>query len=579
MPQTVRRTVVFGPFRLEADDRLYVEERPVHLPPKELALLRLLAEADGRVVRKEDIFDRVWPDTAVSDASLTRCIRSIRAALGERGRQGGYIETLHGRGYRFAGTVVAIDASRTVASTTLSRVLVAPLANARMKRDDESLCEGLSEELTDELARRLAGHHGVISSHTALHVKGKDAVAAASELRAAHVVAGSLERREDSIRVRLELIRVRDGVQLCSRRYDCAADAAIGLATEIGADVAELLLSTPSAPPPATESFRPISAAMVRAHRAVLEGRYLARMRTEAGMRAGLERFRQACADAPDYAVAHVAIAQAHLMLAFRGVIRPLDAAPVVRESLARALALDSGLLPALVALGQLAYNIEWNLPAAESVLRRTLALEPGYPPACLHLGELLTATGRFDEAISVRRLGFELDPLSPSLRLGLAQTLLWSRRTDEALEEGRMLTQDLPGFLAGYAVHACAAYLEGRRDEAIVAARTCLRITPSEPVGMSGCAWVLAVCDERDVARAATGKLDEIASERPGAAVYAAIAHAGLGEDDAALAWLERAYAERNMFLPLLTRDVRFARLGSHPRVREIFTSVVGPT
>jgi hypothetical protein len=54
-------------------------------------------------VRKAALLETVWPETAVTEGVLTRCIRELRRALGDDARQARYIETVHRRGYRFVG--------------------------------------------------------------------------------------------------------------------------------------------------------------------------------------------------------------------------------------------------------------------------------------------------------------------------------------------------------------------------------------------------------------------------------------------------------------------------------------------
>jgi DNA-binding winged helix-turn-helix (wHTH) protein/predicted ATPase len=98
--------VRFGPFHLDPAQGLTLGARSVHLTPKSLTLLSLLARRAGLVVTKAEIFAAVWPDTAVSDAALTSCIQELRTALGDDARQPRYIETVHRRGFRFVANVV-----------------------------------------------------------------------------------------------------------------------------------------------------------------------------------------------------------------------------------------------------------------------------------------------------------------------------------------------------------------------------------------------------------------------------------------------------------------------------------------
>ena len=96
--------LLFGPFRLDADaGSLARGGRSVELAPRPFALLRYLAEHSGRVVTKEELLDAVWPGVFVGDAVLKVAVREIRKALDDPADAPLFIETVHGRGYRFRG--------------------------------------------------------------------------------------------------------------------------------------------------------------------------------------------------------------------------------------------------------------------------------------------------------------------------------------------------------------------------------------------------------------------------------------------------------------------------------------------
>ena len=102
------RTWDFGEFRLdEAERRLTRAGRPVALAPKTFDLLVLLVERPGRLVRKDEIMQRLWPDTIVEEGTLARHVSSLRGALGDRAADSGLIQTVHKSGYRFAAAVQA----------------------------------------------------------------------------------------------------------------------------------------------------------------------------------------------------------------------------------------------------------------------------------------------------------------------------------------------------------------------------------------------------------------------------------------------------------------------------------------
>jgi DNA-binding winged helix-turn-helix (wHTH) protein len=101
----MRRPVSFGAFCLDVESRQLLhgtERRPVHLSPKAFALLCALVEVRPRAVSKQELHERVWPSTFVSEVTLASVIAELRGALGERGREPGFIRTVHGFGYAWA---------------------------------------------------------------------------------------------------------------------------------------------------------------------------------------------------------------------------------------------------------------------------------------------------------------------------------------------------------------------------------------------------------------------------------------------------------------------------------------------
>jgi DNA-binding winged helix-turn-helix (wHTH) protein/tetratricopeptide (TPR) repeat protein len=101
----------FGEFELDpASYELRVRGQSVALQPKVLELLSYLAERRGRVVAKRELLSALWPDVHVSESSLAWCVSQARKALDQKRGDRGPIETVHGRGYRFAADVQAVDA-------------------------------------------------------------------------------------------------------------------------------------------------------------------------------------------------------------------------------------------------------------------------------------------------------------------------------------------------------------------------------------------------------------------------------------------------------------------------------------
>ena len=125
----------FGPFRAEPRERrLSRDGQPIALPPKAFDLLVILLEQPDRLLRKEDLIDRLWPGVFVEEVNLAQNISTIRRALGGDGRES-FIQTVAGAGYRFIAPVRTAPQSPAAGDHPRSRLLVLPFR--MLKPDDD----------------------------------------------------------------------------------------------------------------------------------------------------------------------------------------------------------------------------------------------------------------------------------------------------------------------------------------------------------------------------------------------------------------------------------------------------------
>ncbi|MEM7353005.1 MAG: tetratricopeptide repeat protein [Acidobacteriota bacterium] len=107
---TLRRHLVFGPFRIDRFQRIVLRDgERVSLPPRAFDLLLALAESGGRVLGRDELIRQVWADAHVIDANLTQTVSVLRRALGEEPKDHRYIVTVPGRGYQFVSRVRVAD--------------------------------------------------------------------------------------------------------------------------------------------------------------------------------------------------------------------------------------------------------------------------------------------------------------------------------------------------------------------------------------------------------------------------------------------------------------------------------------
>ncbi len=126
--RTEKYVYEFDVFRVDpVRRRLLRGGEQVPLTPKAFAILLVLLERRGEVVEKEDLLQRIWPDTHVTEANLTQNVSSLRKALGERANDHRYVVTVPGRGYSFVAEILEVPREAT-GELQIVRDSPAPLA-------------------------------------------------------------------------------------------------------------------------------------------------------------------------------------------------------------------------------------------------------------------------------------------------------------------------------------------------------------------------------------------------------------------------------------------------------------------
>src|SRR5437588_10855321 len=114
MSQRINYLYKFGIFTFDVNaGRLFRDGARVSLKPKVLETLLVLIEGNGRVIYKEDLMRRLWPDSFVEEANLTVNVSQLRKALGETENGERFIETVPKKGYRFIPRVTKIVVGQT----------------------------------------------------------------------------------------------------------------------------------------------------------------------------------------------------------------------------------------------------------------------------------------------------------------------------------------------------------------------------------------------------------------------------------------------------------------------------------
>src|SRR5205823_3667600 len=172
---------------------------------------------------KDEIITRVWPGLVVEESNLTVQISTLRRSLNEKSADGGYIQTVPGRGYRFVAKVARVEREMSQSSSSPAQrlsIVVLPFANLSEDPDQQYFADGITEDLTTDLSR--IPHTFVISRHTAFTYRNRSVSTKqiGRELGVRYVVEGSIRRSGDHVRVNAQLVDAEIDAHLWAERYD-----------------------------------------------------------------------------------------------------------------------------------------------------------------------------------------------------------------------------------------------------------------------------------------------------------------------------------------------------------------------
>jgi TolB-like protein/Flp pilus assembly protein TadD len=202
---------------------------PVATGLRALEVLDVLVGRAGDLVSRDEFMAAVWPATAVEDTNLNMQIAALRRVLDDGRADGSCIQTVPGRGYRFASRVTREDGD---ARRRLS-IVVLPFANLSDDREHQYFADGITDDVTTDLSR-LADMF-VISRNTAFSYRNKpvDTKQIGRELGVRYVLEGSVVRSGNQVRVNAQLIDAETDAHLWAERFEREIGDLLVLQTEI----------------------------------------------------------------------------------------------------------------------------------------------------------------------------------------------------------------------------------------------------------------------------------------------------------------------------------------------------------
>jgi eukaryotic-like serine/threonine-protein kinase len=421
--------------------------------------------------------------------------------------------------------------------------------------------EALEMGLADTLITRLSGLKNLsvrpLSAVRRYTTLDQDSVAAGRELQVEAVLEGSIQKVGDKVRVSARLVNVADGKTLWTRQFDERWTDIFAVQDAIAQRVADDL-TAPLTGEERGELIRNYTADP-EAYRLYMEGRYQWGKRTGAGMRKAVDSFQQAISRDPNYALAHVGLADAYATLGSYHQLSSHEALPLAKDAVTRALSIDQNLAEAHASMGKILTDYYWDWEQAEREFQLAIKLKPNYANERHWYSTLLAAQGRFDEALSEANRALELEFFSPVAGTQVGQVLYRARRYDQAIAALRKTLNLEPNFTPAHYYLGQCHLMRGNRDEAMAEFERALQIAPNTPDFIAMIGYTHAVAGRRDQARRCLAELDEVARSRYAPPHGYATIYAGLGEPDLAFKWMEKSYEDRDPRVRALKTDPLF--------------------
>jgi transcriptional regulator HilA, main transcriptional regulator of SPI1 len=568
----------FGLFCLRPDGTLLREMAQVHLPPKELAILRLLVSNAGQIIPADQLRLSAWGSVHVSADSLPRCISSLRALLDSQD----CIQTVYKRGYRF---MLAVKQNhhepqrerelerRPIHSVAPPRLAIMPFTTA--DGVPEFLGPGISEETMLRLSRSRVPVVNLMARDSVFHLAANGVTArdVGATLGADLALTGMITALPSSFRLRTEMIRVADAVQLWVEDFlaprDLLANADAILAKSIAARIQNTFQnSAPTAP-----IVLPDEARRSEAYTIYLQACAQWNSLDRHGMQDAIRGFQHALDLDSNILEARVRLVHSYLALSSFGYMRADIAAELARKYAASVLALSPDEQSIYPALGWIRFHHDRDFAAAAEAFARSQQLGYNSWTVIYHVRFALSQ-GEFSEATSLLRSAIDADPYSPVTHGRLAWALHLTGNSSAALEQARRTHRLFPDYLGAMsfcAIIFAAACRPGDSaselaTQAMTLATRLVQDAPSVDTAGATLAYVQARQGRFPEAQALLDRQQLLSRERFIMRSFHAPALVELGKFDAAIEVLVTAEQQHCPWLFELLYDPRLQPLHAEP-------------
>jgi TolB-like protein len=460
-----------------------------------------------------------------------------------------------------AGTWAAIP---TMAPTSALAVL--PFRSVEKDASQDYFAEGMTEALITRLAnlRNLR-----VVSLAADGGGQKDAAAWTAILRnqsVNRVLTGTIFRSGGRVRINAQLQDPTTRVVHWANSYERNFEDVLTLESDVAEAIAsEIQVSLTAKDRERLRERRPTDPAALDAY---LRGRYFWNRRSEEGLRRAVEYFQQAIAADPTYALAYTGLADSYSVLGSVGTdgMPPNEAMPLAKSAAMKALELDPDLAEGHTSLAYVKLSYDWDLPGAQREFSRALELNPNSATARHWYSHYFMAAGNLGKATEQMREALRIEPLSPSINIGIGWCSYYSRQYDQAIEQFRSVTESDPSLALAHQTLGMAYQQKGLLDRAIEEYKRAAAFSNNNPASVTSLASAYAAAGSLAESRRELQRLEEMSRTHYVPAFYFATVHYAMGDlgKTFELGW--KAIGERCDYLLYLRVEPRASKLAGNP-------------
>jgi eukaryotic-like serine/threonine-protein kinase len=467
-------------------------------------------------------------------------------------------------------TIAGIAYFKSSNKKSINSLAILPFVNATSDPNTEHLSEGITESLINNLSQ--VPTLRVMARSTVFSFNGQnvDSRKVGSDLGVDAVVTGRVTQLADTLVIQVDLVDVSNGAQIWGERFNRKLTDVMTMQEEISREISEKLHLRMTDEERSRVSKRHTINA--EAYQSYLKGRYQWNKRTQEGLKKSIEYFTEALEKDPTYGQAYAGIADSYNTLARFNYLPPQEAYPKARAAGTKALEIDETLAEAHTSLAVVKMDYEWDLPGAEREFKRAIQLNPSYASARQWYGLLLVSRGQTEEAIAETKRAQQLDPLSLIVDMGLGGLYIYARRFDEAIAYLEKVRDLHPEAFQPDSNLAYIYEIKGMKDEAVASYLRSRTLAGDTAENVAAVRATYAVSGWKGYLQRRVDEMKEHARlKRYVSSFSVALLYAQLGENDQALAWLEKTYEERNYRLLFIKVDARLDGLRSEPRFLDL--------